>query len=145
MWKLFQKIWNPLWSHLSRLKRLIRIGSRGERAALRHLRAKGYTIWETNWRCHLGELDIIAIKEHTLVCVEVKTRRRAIAHIYPPIQSVDLKKQMRIDRLIKEFTRQHATQLKQKRVRGVRFDVVGVLYRDRWFPGFEVMHYKGAF
>ena len=35
---------------------------------------KGYSIRERNWRYQKAEVDIIALKENTLVAVEVKTR-----------------------------------------------------------------------
>ena len=50
-------------------------GERGEDIACRFLRAKGYGIVATNWRCREGEIDIVAQDGATLVFVEVKTRR----------------------------------------------------------------------
>lgn len=50
------------------------IGDRGEIFACRFLRAKGYGIVSTNWRCREGEIDIVAQDGTTLVFVEVKTR-----------------------------------------------------------------------
>lgn len=43
------------------------LGARGEQAAADYLCAHGYRILERNWRCKIGELDLI-------VAVEVKTR-----------------------------------------------------------------------
>ena len=51
------------------------LGDWGERLAARHLVALGYQIVTQGWRCRLGELDIIAVYEATLVIVEVRTRR----------------------------------------------------------------------
>lgn len=50
-------------------------GDRGEAIACRFLRAKGYSIVATNWRCREGEIDVVAQDGVTLVFVEVKTRR----------------------------------------------------------------------
>ncbi len=50
-------------------------GRRGEELAAAHLRHKGYTLLERNWRCPTGEVDIIAQDQETLVFVEVRTRR----------------------------------------------------------------------
>lgn len=50
-------------------------GARGEEIACRFLRAKGYGIIATNWRCREGEIDVVAQDGSTLVFVEVKTRR----------------------------------------------------------------------
>jgi putative endonuclease len=50
------------------------LGQRGENVAARHLRDLGYKIIERNFRCEVGEVDIIARDGKTLVFVEVKTR-----------------------------------------------------------------------
>jgi len=51
------------------------LGQSGEALARRHLIKKGYQILERNYRNRLGEIDIIARENETLVFVEVKTRR----------------------------------------------------------------------
>jgi putative endonuclease len=50
------------------------LGDRGENVAARYLRNNGFTIITRNFRCELGEVDIIARQGKTLVFVEVKTR-----------------------------------------------------------------------
>jgi putative endonuclease len=50
------------------------LGQRGENVAARYLRDQGYKILERNFRCELGEVDIIARDGRTLVFAEVKTR-----------------------------------------------------------------------
>ena len=50
------------------------LGKEGELLALKMLKAKGYTILETNWRDYKAEVDIIATDKDELVIVEVKTR-----------------------------------------------------------------------
>lgn len=50
------------------------LGKEGEKLALNYLIKKGYKIYEKNWRFQKAEIDIIAQKNSTLVCVEVKTR-----------------------------------------------------------------------
>lgn len=49
-------------------------GALGETLAARHLQRLGYTLLERNLHIGGGELDLIAIKEDTLVFVEVKAR-----------------------------------------------------------------------
>lgn len=51
------------------------LGAFGEAAAAEYLRKKRYEILGMNYRCRLGELDIIARKDRTIVFVEVKLRR----------------------------------------------------------------------
>ena len=52
-----------------------KLGKWGESVASVHLERKGYQIMTRNWRCALGEIDIIARDRDELVFVEVKTRR----------------------------------------------------------------------
>lgn len=47
----------------------------GEDIATNYLQKKGYRILERNFRKGYGEIDIIAVKDNTLVFVEVKTRK----------------------------------------------------------------------
>ncbi|MCB0345454.1 MAG: YraN family protein [Bdellovibrionales bacterium] len=55
------------------------LGRLGEAAACRYLRRKGFKISARNWRCRLGEIDIVAHDGPDLVFIEVKTRRRVSA------------------------------------------------------------------
>jgi putative endonuclease len=50
------------------------LGQRGENVAARFLTNLGYKILERNFRCDMGEVDIIARNGKVLVFVEVKTR-----------------------------------------------------------------------
>lgn len=52
-----------------------RLGNWGEGVAAVQLEAKGYAIVARNWRCAVGEIDLVARDGETLVFVEVKTRR----------------------------------------------------------------------
>ena len=50
-------------------------GQWGEDLVAEDLRQKGWTIVATNFRCRMGELDIVARNERYLVFVEVKLRK----------------------------------------------------------------------
>jgi len=50
------------------------LGILGEKMAITFLIKNGYKIRDKNWRFQKAEVDIIAQKEDTIVCVEVKTR-----------------------------------------------------------------------
>jgi putative endonuclease len=50
------------------------VGKLGEKLAKKFLKRKGYHIRETNFRCHGGEIDIVARKKDYLVFVEVRTK-----------------------------------------------------------------------
>jgi putative endonuclease len=53
------------------------LGAWGEQLAAERLEADGYRIVERNFRCRLGELDLVARRETELVFVEVKLRKDA--------------------------------------------------------------------
>ena len=95
------------------------LGIDGERAAERFLRRLGYTIVERNYRCPLGEIDLVALDRRTIVFVEVKTLRRAGAA--SPFDAVDARKQRQIARAA-----EHDLAARRLHDRDVRFDVVGV-------------------
>jgi putative endonuclease len=51
------------------------LGQRGEEIAAAYLQQQGYVIVTCNWRCPVGELDIVAREGETLAFVEVRARR----------------------------------------------------------------------
>ncbi len=53
------------------------LGNRGEDIAAAYLQQQGYRIAERNYTCPLGELDIIAYRQGTLIFVEVRTNSPA--------------------------------------------------------------------
>ncbi|GAB3157431.1 YraN family protein [Myceligenerans halotolerans] len=82
------------------------VGRSGERIALRHVVARGWTVLATNWRCgRLGELDIVALDGDVLVVVEVKTRSGAgFGH---PSEGVTERKLARLRLLAGRWTQVH--------------------------------------
>ena len=50
------------------------LGSHAEERAAQHLRAAGLTLLHRNYRCRMGELDIVARHGATLVVAEVRLR-----------------------------------------------------------------------
>ena len=51
------------------------LGQAGEEMAARHLEAQGYRIIARNYRCPVGEMDIVAQEGERWAFVEVRTRR----------------------------------------------------------------------
>ncbi len=49
-------------------------GILGEKLAKDFLEKRGYHIWQTNYRCPEGEVDIIAKHKDSLVFIEVRTK-----------------------------------------------------------------------
>jgi putative endonuclease len=76
-------------------------GARYEQLALKHLRSQGLQLVEQNFRCRLGEVDLILLDEDCLVFVEV--RYRATNRFASAAHSVDEKKQAKIVRTAAMF------------------------------------------
>jgi len=112
-----------------------KLGDLGERLAVDALQRRGYDILTRNWRCPLGEIDIIAQDHATLVIVEVKTRRGRSAGT--PEQGVDARKQAKLCELAQCYIQSASWE------GDVRLDVVGV----ELSPGgklLRVTHWPGA-
>ncbi|GIX31110.1 MAG: UPF0102 protein [Porticoccaceae bacterium] len=69
-------------------------GAAAERQAVRFLKRQGLAVLATNYRCRLGEIDIIARDGETLVFVEVRLRRHGA--FGGAAASVDPRKQRRL-------------------------------------------------
>lgn len=73
------------------------LGIEGEAAALRLLRRRGYRVLEQNFRCAIGEIDLIAEQAGTVVFIEVKAR--AQRQFGAPFDAISPHKQRRLARL----------------------------------------------
>lgn len=73
-----------------------KLGKFGEDFACEYLRQQGYEIVHRNFRCRIGEIDIIAIKQDVLSFIEVKTRSSTTYGT--PAEAVNLAKQKKIYR-----------------------------------------------
>ena len=108
-------------------------GGTAERQARQYLETRGLTHLSSNYRCRLGELDLIMRDDEELVIVEIRYRRRT--DFMHPVESITAAKQRRVARAAQYFLRRHP----QYQDRPVRFDVVcvtGPLSRSRleWIP-----------
>lgn len=82
-----------------------KLGAFGESVAATHLEARGYMIVERNWRCEVGEVDIIAKKGEHWAFVEVKTRKNQPEGA--PEQAITKKKGERLGAISAEYLTQH--------------------------------------
>ncbi len=112
------------------------LGQRGEAAAARYLRRRGYKIIARSSRLRPGELDLVAVEGRTIVFVEVKTRQSADAG--HPAEAVDAAKQRRLTRLAVTFLKRHGL-LDYP----ARFDVIAVTWPAGRRPKIE--HFPNAF
>ena len=111
-------------------------GETGELLAARHLKRQGYKILETNYRCSIGEIDIIAKDKGVFAFVEVKTR--ASGSYGHPKEAVNLQKQRKISMVALEYLKKNR-KIKEK----ARFDVVAVFAAEPGKEKIEII--KNAF
>jgi putative endonuclease len=94
-------------------------GRWGEDQAERWYRGHGYDVLDRNWRCDVGELDLVVAVDHTVVFVEVKAR--ASDAFGAASSAVDHRKQRRLRILAARWFAAHPD-----RHGDVRFDVVAI-------------------
>ncbi len=78
-----------------------KVGQKGEQAARDYLEKQGYSIIETNYRCRLGEIDIIARDEDMVVIVEV--RAKTGLNFGRPEESINQEKARKLHRLALQY------------------------------------------
>ena len=96
------------------------LGRYGEDLAAAHLQAVGLQVLERNWRCRMGEIDIVAIDGDCLVVCEVKTRQSVTAG--SPMEAVTAVKLGRLRRLTAAWLTDQDRHFPQ-----IRIDVIGIL------------------
>lgn len=117
-----------------------RHGRCGEEYAAAWLQRQGAVLLERNWRCSLGEVDIIAQMGEYLCFVEVKTRLRG--SLNAPEEAVDWKKKRRIVYSAQQYLLSHPKTAALQ----PRFDVAAVILREKEMPEIAGFSYlPGAF
>lgn len=95
-------------------------GSDREKQAAEYLEQQGMRIVERNFRCKLGEIDLIGWHQNYLVFVEVKYRSSSVKG--SAVEAVDERKQRRICRVADYYRNSHRIGSQT----GVRYDVVAI-------------------
>lgn len=93
-------------------------GREAEDAALQHLLRQGLTLVARNYRCRMGELDLIMRDGEALVFVEVRYRRSS--RFGGALESVDGRKRARLVQAALHYLQSSAAD------RPSRFDVVAL-------------------
>ncbi len=107
------------------------LGRRGEELAAQWLAKSGMRVLAQNWRCPVGEIDIVARDGPELVVVEVKTRSTdAFGHPFEAITGAKLK---RLHLLGAAWLAAHP----DGRHQALRVDVVGILWPTFGEPSVE--------
>lgn len=115
------------------------LGHWGETVAANFLRKKGYSIIAANYRCRMGEIDLIARKKRVTVFVEVKLRKNA--DFAEALEFVHYKKQQRIKTAAKLYLIQQEASDAM-----TRFDVIEI-YAPQGLETLkpEIHHLEDAF
>ena len=114
----------------------IPLGQQGEALACRYLSRQGYRVIARNYRTRLGEIDIIAEEQGTLVFVEVKTRRgHQCGH---PFEAVTPAKCRQISKAALQYLAETG-----REGQAARFDVVAISFGGEAPPVVELA--KNAF
>jgi putative endonuclease len=113
----------------------LELGAFGEELAYRKIKHLGYRSILRNYRCPLGEVDLIAKDGDTLVFIEIKTRKG---------KTVDFAKEAVNDKKRRQLSKVALAYMKSKNCCDIkaRFDVVAVCL-GRGEPEIEVI--KNAF
>jgi putative endonuclease len=114
------------------------VGRYGERVAERHLTEAGLVVLDRNWRCAIGELDLVARDGLVVVACEVKTRRKP--DVEHPLAAVTPGKADRLRRLAEQWIADHPEHVTPGC--DVRVDLVAVLPSRRGAA--RVEHVRGA-
>jgi len=116
-------------------RRRLDLGKFGEELALEHLKRLGYKSIVRNYRCSLGEVDLIAKDGDTLVFIEIKTRKgKSLGYAK---EAVDARKKLKLSKVALSYMKANSC-CETK----ARFDVVAInLSENR--PEVEVI--KNAF
>lgn len=101
-----------------------KLGNRGEKIAAKFLRKQGYRIIEKNYHSRLGEIDIVAKEDESIVFVEVKTRCSTDFGL--PEEALSYDKRRRLSKLALGY-------LAHWRIKDTdcRFDVVSILMDNK--------------
>lgn len=119
----------------------LRTGRVGEALACELLERRGCAIVARNVRTRAGELDVVAIRQGTLIFAEVKTMRTG-SRSGPerPALAVGPRKQLQVRRLARAWLAEN----RPPPHGSIRFDVIGVLLDPADSP-VEIDHIPNAF
>jgi putative endonuclease len=109
-------------------------GDWGEKMAAAYLTEKGYRVVKTQWHYSRYEIDLIVLKQNTIVFVEVKTRFSA--DYGAPWEAVNYAKQRKICKSADYYLRCYRVDEEP------RFDIVSIVHAE---GKTEITHLEQAF
>lgn len=100
------------------------LGVRGEDLACAELERQGMQVLERNWRCRLGEIDIIAaeVKEAGLTLVFCEVKCRSGLGFGHPLEAITFTKMRTLRQLAALWMREH-----DLKASTIRLDAIGVV------------------
>lgn len=107
------------------------LGKQGEQLALKRIKRLGYKCITRNYRCPLGEIDLIAKDKDCLVFIEIKTRKgKSLSYAK---EAVDSRKKRQLSKVALAYMKSNNCSDTKS-----RFDVVAInLSEDK--PQIEVI------
>ena len=116
------------------------LGDLGEALARELFEGKGFRVVHQNYRCKIGEIDLICVKDKLLVFCEVKCRQSLVFGI--PAEAVDAKKIRHVRRVASWYLSQRMCINRLYSDFDMRFDVVEVVFVN---DEYEANHVENAF
>ncbi|MEL1134052.1 YraN family protein [Desulfitobacterium sp. THU1] len=113
------------------------LGMFGEELAVKHIMQAGLTILDRNYRCPMGEMDIIAREGETVIFIEVRTRttgKRGWGE-----ESITPQKRARLNRIGTHFLKYH----NYKGWPPLRFDLIAIRIPDQPDNPAEMLWIRG--
>lgn len=113
------------------------VGAGKESLAAEYLQKKGYRLWERNYHCREGEIDLVVNRESLIVFVEVKSR--SSQKFGMPSEAVTATKRRKIIRAAERYLYERGL------LEGwyIRYDIVSILAPKNQSPLIE--HIEDAF
>ncbi|MGB9679012.1 MAG: YraN family protein [Thermoanaerobacteraceae bacterium] len=115
------------------------LGNLGENIASEYLKNSGYKIIKKNFKCKIGEIDIIAKYKNTIYFIEVKTRTSIKYGV--PAESVNFYKQARIIKVAQFYLSQNPIFDNLP----IGFDVIEIYINKNNYEFIKINHIKDAF
>ena len=112
------------------------IGDKGEDLAASYLEAKGWLIFDRNYRFEKAELDIVATDGNYIIFVEVKTRSNT--YFGRPEEYVTPTKEGHLNKAAEAWIYE-----RKMETAVCRFDIISIVQKGNSAP--EITHYKDAF
>jgi putative endonuclease len=113
------------------------LGRVGERLAVSHLEARGFSTLARNYRTQRGEIDLIAFDGRTLIFVQVKTRQvggsgtgteaSGLGRGISPLEYLSSTQIARYRWVAEAWIHDKRYEVPEVEVQSMRFDAIGVL------------------